>query len=129
MATTARRVDGARQSPTKLGGTQASVTRRDRLSTVTRACVPRGPGASTYRLNEAQQAETTKYQGRITMSNTKFAVKGNILTITIDLSQNLGMSATGKSQMVASTHGNVLVEGTDGLTVGLNAYRKVQKAA
>jgi hypothetical protein len=62
------------------------------------------------------------------VSNVKFVVNGNIATITIDLSADLGMSATGKSKMVASTHGNVVIPGTD-VTVGVNAYRRVQKAA
>lgn len=57
------------------------------------------------------------------MQNVTVSVKGNIATITIDLSKDFGKSASGKSNIVASTHGNVQVENT-GVTLGLNAYRK-----
>ena len=56
------------------------------------------------------------------MENVKLDVKGSILTITVDLSKNLGPSASGKTQLIASTKGNVTVEG--GAIVGLNVYRK-----
>lgn len=62
------------------------------------------------------------------MKNVDVKVKGNIATVTIDLSQNFGPSASGKTEMVASTHGNILIPGTD-VTLGLNAYRKARKAA
>jgi hypothetical protein len=62
------------------------------------------------------------------MQNAKFTVNGSKLVIEVDLSADLGPSATGKSRMVASTHGNVVIPGTD-VTIGVNAYRRVQKAA
>jgi hypothetical protein len=62
------------------------------------------------------------------VSNVKVAVKGDIATITIDLSQNLGASKSGKTTLVASTNGNINIPGTD-VTLGLNAYRKPAKAA
>jgi ABC-type cobalamin/Fe3+-siderophores transport system ATPase subunit len=60
------------------------------------------------------------------MKNIDVKVKGNIATITIDLSQNLGPSASGKTTLVASTAGNAPIPGTD-VVLGLNAYRKVQR--
>lgn len=60
------------------------------------------------------------------MENVKFDVKGKVLTITVDLSKKGTLSSTGKSLVIASTKGNELVEGTDGVIVGLNAYRKVK---
>ncbi len=44
--------------------------------------------------------------------------------IEIDLSAPARISASGKTMVVASTRGNVEVPGTDGLVIGLNAYRK-----
>lgn len=55
--------------------------------------------------------------------NIRFEVKGKELTIKIDLKENLGESKSGKSVLVASTQGNVQVEGTDGAKLGLNLYR------
>ena len=47
--------------------------------------------------------------------------KGDTLCITIDKNSDLGLSASGKSRMVASTRGNVNI---GDLTIGVNAYRK-----
>lgn len=59
------------------------------------------------------------------MQNVNMTVKGNILTITIDLSQRNGRSTSGKTISIASTHGNVAVPGaTKGETLGLNVYTK-----
>jgi hypothetical protein len=57
--------------------------------------------------------------------NLKIEVRGNQVIITIiDYTKEFGLSASGKSKTVASTKGNVQVEGADGLVIGLNAYRK-----
>jgi hypothetical protein len=53
--------------------------------------------------------------------NVKTEMKGKLLVITIDTAQRHGKSASGKSETVASTKGNIKVEGTD-ITLGLNAY-------
>ncbi len=57
--------------------------------------------------------------------NLKIEVIGNKVVITIlDHTKEFGLSASGKSKTVASTKGNIQVEGADGLVIGLNAYRK-----
>ena len=56
------------------------------------------------------------------MKNIKTEVKGNTLTITIDLKGKQWASASGKTSMIASTEGNTTVDGTDGMKLGLNAY-------
>lgn len=71
----------------------------------------------------AERGPNGSKQREHTVKNIKVTVAGNIATITIDLSQNLGKSASGKSSLVASTHGNVNIPGSD-VTLGLNAYRK-----
>jgi len=59
------------------------------------------------------------------MTNVKMEKKGNVLTITVDLSKKGTPSSTGKSLVIASTQGNVPVEGSD-VIVGLNVYKKAQ---
>lgn len=56
-------------------------------------------------------------------TNVTGTLKGNILTLEIDISKSQGDSKSGKTVIVASSGGNVTVPGTDGLKLGLNAYR------
>ncbi len=56
--------------------------------------------------------------------NVDASVKDGKLTIVIDLKKEFGKSKTGASTIVATTQGNKVVEGTDDLVLGLNAYRK-----
>ena len=56
--------------------------------------------------------------------NVKLEVKGQTLTITIDLSQQGERSRSGKSILIASTKGNVTIPGNADLNLGLNLYRK-----
>lgn len=62
------------------------------------------------------------------MTNVKTSVKGNVLTITIDLSERHGPSASGKTIMIASTQGNQKLEPPhEGISFGLNVYTKADK--
>lgn len=56
------------------------------------------------------------------MQNIQTKIEGDKLIIVIDLKAPSHPSKSGKTMIVASTGGNVLIPGTD-LTVGLNAYR------
>jgi len=56
------------------------------------------------------------------VENMTLAVNGDILTITVDLSKSCGPSKSGKSITIASSRGNVQVEGTEA-KLGLNIYR------
>lgn len=58
------------------------------------------------------------------MRNVNMRVDGAILTIQVKLDENGESSASGKSSVVASTHGPVSVPGTD-LLVNLNLYRRI----
>ena len=58
------------------------------------------------------------------LKNVTLDVDGNTLTITVDLSKELGPSASGKSTLIASTGGAVTVEG--GARVNLSVYRKTK---
>lgn len=59
----------------------------------------------------------------IASDNIKSVVKGNILTLTVDLSKNFGASKSGKTTVIASSLGNVDVEGHEGIKLGLNIYK------
>ena len=67
------------------------------------------------------ETRTNKTKGQNTM---KAEIKGNQLIITIDM-QEPAPSASGKTKVVASTHGNVATTATVNgkpVIVGLNAY-------
>ena len=57
------------------------------------------------------------------MDNVTFTVKGTILTITVDLAHDGTPSASGKTDVLASTRGNALVPGYPQVRVGVNVYR------
>ena len=57
------------------------------------------------------------------MENMKMEVNGNELTIKIDLTQDLGLSKSGKTRIIATSRGNAKVPGTDA-TIGLNLYKR-----
>mgnify|MGYP001027399883 CR=1 FL=1 len=56
------------------------------------------------------------------MKNVSLDLKGDILTITIDLSKTFGRSKSGKTEIIATTSGNVNIPNTDA-KIGLNVYR------
>lgn len=58
------------------------------------------------------------------MKNVEMKVDGNILSIRVDLSKDFGPSSSGKTIIIASTEGNVAVDGHEEAKVGLNVYRK-----
>jgi hypothetical protein len=57
------------------------------------------------------------------MKNVEMTVVGTTLTITVDLSKEFGPSASGKTTIIASTEGNVIIPNREE-KVGLNVYRK-----
>jgi len=54
------------------------------------------------------------------MKNVELKVEGNILTIKVDLTKECGPSSSGKSIIIATTEGNIAVEGHEEATIGLN---------
>ena len=52
--------------------------------------------------------------------------EGNILTINVDLTKEFGPSSSGKTIIIASTEGNVAIDGHEEAKIGLNVYRKKQ---
>ena len=57
------------------------------------------------------------------MKNVVLHVQGNMLIIQVDLSQTFGLSASGKSETIATTGGNVPLSGNEAVKVGVNVYR------
>ena len=58
------------------------------------------------------------------MENVKASVKGSILTLEVDLSKRGAKSSTGKTVRVASTEGNLPVDGYPDIKFGLNVFTK-----
>lgn len=58
------------------------------------------------------------------MKNVDMKVNGTILTITVDLSKEFGLSSSGKSLIIASSEGNVSLPDKEEVKIGLNIYRK-----
>ncbi len=56
------------------------------------------------------------------MKNVALKVAGNTLTITVDLKKRQGVSKSGKSEVIASTEGNVTPPGMPHIKIGLNVY-------
>jgi len=57
------------------------------------------------------------------MKNVQTAVNGNILTITVDLSKEFGLSKSGKTVIIATTSGSISIDSDDRIKLGLNIYR------
>jgi hypothetical protein len=55
------------------------------------------------------------------------SVKGKVLTVTVDLSKNYGPSTTGKTEILATTEGNVSCPGLEDVNgrIGINVYKPV----
>jgi len=56
-------------------------------------------------------------------TNVEYEVTKNILTVKVDLTKEFGPSASGKTIKIASSQGNVKINGTDAI-MGLNVYKK-----
>lgn len=77
-------------------------------------------------LNIYRQPDKKANKGRRqSFKNVEMAVEGDRLSISVDLSVELGPSKSGKTIIIASTGGNQLVFGREE-KIGLNVYRKVE---
>lgn len=56
------------------------------------------------------------------MRNVKMTVKGKTLTIVVDLAAKRVDSKSGKTELIASTEGNVSVPDHDDIKIGVNCY-------
>jgi len=60
------------------------------------------------------------------MLNVATKLTGNKFVVTIDLSQDQGLSGSGKSVVIATTQGNQPVGDSEGTKFGLNIYRPIK---
>ena len=58
------------------------------------------------------------------MTNVKTSIKNGKLTIEVDLKERHGKSASGKTEIIATTSGNQVIDPDSGATIGLNVYTK-----
>jgi hypothetical protein len=58
------------------------------------------------------------------VKNVEMFRDGDILHIQIDLSKEVGPSSSGKTIIVGTTGGNQPVPETDGIFIGINAFKK-----
>lgn len=58
------------------------------------------------------------------MKNCEMKLNGTILTITVDISKEFGLSASGKSLIISSTEGNISIPEKEEIKIGLNIYKK-----
>lgn len=58
------------------------------------------------------------------MTNIELEVKNDILIIKVDLKQRQGKSKSGKTEIIASSEGNIKVPGHENIKFGLNVYEK-----
>ncbi len=62
--------------------------------------------------------------GRSEMKNVQMNVDGHMLTLQVNLIEEFGPSASGKTIIIATTEGNVSVPGHNEIKIGLNVYKK-----
>jgi hypothetical protein len=55
--------------------------------------------------------------------NCELKVENNVLTIKVDLTKDFGKSASGKTNIIATTEGNISVPGSNSVKIGLNVYK------
>ena len=58
------------------------------------------------------------------MMNVEMSMDGCTLILKVDLSQEFGPSASGKTMFIASTEGNVSAPGQKEIKIGLNVFKK-----
>lgn len=58
------------------------------------------------------------------MKNVEMKTEGNVLTIKVDLTKDFGPSSSGKTIIIASTEGNIAIDGHEEIKIGLNVYKK-----
>jgi len=58
------------------------------------------------------------------VKNVEMSVDGHTLILKVNLTEEFGPSASGKTIIIASSEGNVSVPGNKEIKVGLNVYRQ-----
>lgn len=58
------------------------------------------------------------------MKNVLMTVEGDVLTICVNLKERHGRSTSGKTEIIATTSGNVSIPSDPDIKIGLNIYQK-----
>ena len=58
------------------------------------------------------------------MTNVSMKVDGDLLTICVNLKERHGRSKSGKTEIIATTGGNVSIPNDPDIKIGLNIYQK-----
>lgn len=61
------------------------------------------------------------------MKNVAMKVSGKTLTLTIDLAKSFGPSKSGKSNVIATTEGNIELTGHEDMRLGINVFKTLPK--
>lgn len=61
-------------------------------------------------------------------TNMKTRVEGSKLIIEVDLTQEFGLTGSGKSTKIASSDGNMSVPGHEDVKIGLNVYKPATRS-
>ncbi len=61
------------------------------------------------------------------MRNVEVIIKNNIMTLKVDLNKVQGLSKSGKTEVIASTLGNVPIPNHPDYRLGLNCYKYPEK--
>lgn len=86
--------------------------------------LPNGPlSADTTPREKKSPKKTPAKPRRERMKNVAMTLEGDMLTVTVDLSQEFGPSKSGKTTIIASTEGNKSVPGREE-KIGLNIYKQ-----
>lgn len=59
--------------------------------------------------------------------NIDIVIEGDIVTIKIDLRKGSGLSSTGKSELIATTSGNLPIPGRVDYILGINCFKPIKK--
>lgn len=84
-------------------------------------------GAQPKTKRENTRKETTQKTTKLSVSrmkNVELHIEKNILTIIVDLSQDLGPSKSGRNNIVATTEGNKTIPGREE-RIGMTVYREI----
>lgn len=79
---------------------------------------------TTTTTTPAAAAKYTPAEGELGKNITYSLTAEGILTMTVDLNEEQGLSASGKSMVLATSSGNKEIPGGAGAVIGFNAYRK-----
>lgn len=85
--------------------------------------LPNGPESADPGAAQKSTKKKPPKPRRERMKNVEMSVEDDILTISVDLSQEFGPSKSGKTTIIASTEGNKSVPGREE-KIGLNIYRQ-----